>query len=63
MIDNTPPQDATPSNGSVRGEDTFTLTDEEREALHHSIYALMAIGSDAANECARVVRALWDRTK
>ena len=39
MIDNTPQQDATPSQGSVRGEGKFTLTDAEREAVRFCVTA------------------------
>jgi hypothetical protein len=36
LTDATPQQDATPGDGSVRGEDTFTLTDAEREAVERA---------------------------
>ena len=41
MSDNTRPQDATPGEGSVRGERMFTLTDAEREAVRFCVTAAL----------------------
>ena len=68
MSDNTPPQDATPGEGSVRGERTFTLTDAEREAVRFCTTAALPetekLGGVAGELCRRhgdTLRSLLDR--
>ena len=68
MSDNTPQQDATPSEGSVRGDDTFTLTDAELEAVRFCVTASLPetekLGGVAGELCRRhgdTLRSLLER--
>lgn len=56
MIDNTPPQDATPGEGSVRDDCTFTLTAAELKAVRTAAFAYAQSDDDA--ECAEIASAL-----
>ena len=63
MIDNTPQQDATPSQGSVRGEGIFTLTAAEREAVERVSVAYDLLPTDGARQVAATLRSLLERLK
>jgi hypothetical protein len=70
MSDNTPPQDATPGEGSVRGDGIFTLTAAEREAVRFctagALPETQKLGGVAGELCRRhgdTLRALLDRLR
>ena len=70
LTDATPQQDATQSQGSVRGEGILTLTDAEREAVRFCVTASLPetekLGGVAGELCRRhgdTLRALLERLK
>ena len=63
MSDNTLPQDATPCEGSVRGEGTSALTDAEREAVERVSVAYYLLPTDGARQVAATLRSLLERLK
>jgi hypothetical protein len=61
MSDNTPPQDATPGDGSVRGDSILTLTAAEREAVERVSVAYDLLPTDGARQVAATLRGLLER--
>ena len=57
----TPQQDATPCEGSVRGERMFTLTDAEREAVERVSVAYDLLPTEGARQIAATLRGLLER--
>lgn len=57
----TPQQDATPGEGSVRGEGVFTITDAEREAVEYVELTLRCVIHPVCERHTATLRSLLER--